>query len=233
MKRILLLVTLLCSTSHAAFSQTTFPNADSVVKYLKGNWRWIRSCGGFAGSCITPTSNPPGPQSAVFNKVTGSPDSIAYAFYKNNILQYSGTSKITYTNTIFGTNWSFDVKFAPPSSISMQLSLSRSTTDSLWIREGCYDCFERSYVRELNPVGINESTAVPLKLFPNPVRNELTISLDNYADVTVRIVDVTGKEQHFPKPEDGRMDVSALAPGLYFIHLISSGASYKSSFIKE
>ncbi len=79
----------------------------------------------------------------------------------------------------------------------------------------------------------NNEFSQSIHAYPNPLINFLNVDLNkNYADVTVRITDIAGKEMlrsNFENVNTIKTDVSALAKGVYFVHLT---ADNKSAVIK-
>jgi hypothetical protein len=232
MKKTLLLFATLFLANTGFFAQAVFPDAAAVVNYLKGNWRWVKSCGGISGGCITPANTPPGPQSVVFSLVAGASDSIGYTFYKNSQVEYAGRARVSYANTIFGPAWRFNMPAI--GSLYPELSVFMAKTDSVWLNEGCHDCYQRSYVRQTVVVGVEEAGAAKaLKVFPNPACNVLSLNLEGNLPVTVCLFDATGKELVTSPLAGNRLDVQSLAQGLYFLRVRTSSADYTATFIKQ
>ena len=83
-------------------------------------------------------------------------------------------------------------------------------------------------------VGIQEGAGVQheLKLFPNPVKNNLTIAGTPAVIEAVTITDVTGRvvltatQPHFP------LDVSTLPPGIFLCSVMGASETYTAKFIK-
>ena len=75
-----------------------------------------------------------------------------------------------------------------------------------------------------------------LELYPNPVTNELNVSLTNYEGVSrVEILDLKGQVLTQNRPIDGdiiRFDTSNLSNGLYLIRVTSSRGTTMKKFIK-
>ncbi|MCO6480426.1 MAG: T9SS type A sorting domain-containing protein [Phaeodactylibacter sp.] len=97
---------------------------------------------------------------------------------------------------------------------------------------------------EIEPPYAQESSseAQPLtamKLFPNPVTNELTVSfiLPDAMPVQVVVTDLNGRmltQQPLAGDagrQETRIDASQMAPGVYFVHLLSQGAKLTKKFV--
>ncbi|MCB0598447.1 MAG: T9SS type A sorting domain-containing protein [Lewinellaceae bacterium] len=78
-----------------------------------------------------------------------------------------------------------------------------------------------------------------MKLFPNPVTNELTVSfiLPDAMPVQLFVTDLNGKVVN-RQPLNGdagrqeaKVDASRMAPGVYFVHLVSQGAKLTKKFV--
>jgi hypothetical protein len=234
MKRTLRLLAILCLMSAITKAQAVFANADSVVSYLKGNWRWIRSCGGFSGGCITPTTTGSSSISVLFSKVAGSGDSLAYKVYQNNQLVNTAKSKVIYGTQMYSNMWSFVLQLSPMSSVLMNVSVWMAKPDSVWLSDNCYDCYQRSYVRDnSNITGLDEAhlSKRPV-LYPNPAEHILNVDARDRA-LQFYATDVCGKRYNLPLLSEGQVNVSELPPGLYFLNIISGNGSTGAPFLKE
>ena len=96
--------------------------------------------------------------------------------------------------------------------------------------------------RTAPPAHTGQSGLEPLtamKLFPNPVTNELTVSfiLPESMPVQLLVTDLNGRVLN-QQPLNGdagrqetRVDASRMAPGVYFVHLLSQGAKLTKQFV--
>ena len=68
----------------------------------------------------------------------------------------------------------------------------------------------------------SEMEAVVLKVFPNPARNEITVSAGEVL-TSVLVFNLTGQvvSEHFPNGTEEQIDVSQLAGGMYFIRAVT------------
>lgn len=70
-------------------------------------------------------------------------------------------------------------------------------------------------------------------LYPNPVRDQLSISLPSNEQIEeARILDTNGRLTQTTTPTDNQFDVRSLVPGLYFIQLKTNKGTYRQSFVK-
>ncbi len=75
-----------------------------------------------------------------------------------------------------------------------------------------------------------------LKLYPNPVKDELTIDIKEAVGLDLRIYDAMGrivKVEHKHEGERIRLNTGDLVPGVYHVRLKNKEAEYKASFVKE
>jgi len=77
--------------------------------------------------------------------------------------------------------------------------------------------------------------ALQLKLFPNPVQNELTLALQNNAPLSgYEIYDISGKKvMTSTLNPSNRIQVSSLSKGLYFIKIKAAKSELIGKFIKK
>ncbi len=82
-------------------------------------------------------------------------------------------------------------------------------------------------------VGLNETKANTVQIYPNPAVSELRFSLETDANIIIN--DMTGRSvlNHSAIIGDNRLDVSNLATGTYFISFIGNGTSYTTRFAKQ
>jgi hypothetical protein len=87
----------------------------------------------------------------------------------------------------------------------------------------------------LAPTGINETAATTaLRVFPNPVSNELNWATGNGVE-QVRIYNTNGQKVMEAANHTGKLNLSTLAPGIYFIQLASATGKTISAqrFVKQ
>lgn len=88
-------------------------------------------------------------------------------------------------------------------------------------------------------VSQHEIATMPLKVFPNPVVNEVTLSIDASKEIErVLIYSINGKLIHeianvATSIQRLNVDVSAFSSGVYFVEMISEDAKYIGKFTKK
>ncbi|OFY07997.1 MAG: hypothetical protein A2W93_02625 [Bacteroidetes bacterium GWF2_43_63] len=104
----------------------------------------------------------------------------------------------------------------------------RLESDSYEERDGFY--FDDFTLNIIQSVGMEETELNTLKLYPNPATNELyvsNVSLGNYF-----ISDVSGNIVQQGVCENGKLNISNLAQGLYFITVIENEKRMHAKFVK-
>ena len=120
----------------------------------------------------------------------------------NNFAVISGE-----TNSIFSTQTSGDY------AVEVTINDCSALSD-------CYNLYNNVNVDVYN-------TNYPIQLFPNPTKNDLTVSLKGVKYVDIIIFDIHGKvmlEQSHLLDRDN-INLSSLAAGTYFVKIISSEES--------
>ncbi len=101
---------------------------------------------------------------------------------------------------------------------------------------------KEAILNQLHSSGINgrDPEMADLKVFPNPATENITISvLHDFIHISgVKIVDIFGKTIDVCSIPDEQMHqltvpVKALAPGMYFLRVESSGRVYQTKFIRK
>jgi hypothetical protein len=79
-----------------------------------------------------------------------------------------------------------------------------------------------------------------MKVYPNPANQTLTIDLNSAekpAGATVLIMDLLGNQVMQSKPDFSQgtvsLNISALAPGIYFAKVMTDNSSTVAKFIKQ
>ncbi|MCH7534840.1 MAG: T9SS type A sorting domain-containing protein [Bacteroidetes bacterium] len=87
------------------------------------------------------------------------------------------------------------------------------------------------------PVGIAEKDLLDIQIYPNPSSDYIFVKGSNDEFNQIRIYDVTGKlviNQTLSATDQPKVNVSSLATGAYFIHLVNAkGDSYTFKMVKE
>ncbi|WP_310557364.1 ELWxxDGT repeat protein [Flavobacterium sp.] len=89
---------------------------------------------------------------------------------------------------------------------------------------------------ELNPLSITENTSneTKIKIFPNPVKDILTIqNSENLTIDKISITDLTGKKVLEQNTNSNTINVEKLQNGIYVVQIISDGKSSLNKFIKN
>lgn len=103
---------------------------------ITGEWQWIMSTGGIAGTTITPAST------GYKRKLVLSSD-FKYARYKNDVLEKSGTFEIVKAKSIYKAELVDFIKY-DDSTMSVIESVS---TDELLLADNFYDGFGETFKR--------------------------------------------------------------------------------------
>ena len=86
----------------------------------------------------------------------------------------------------------------------------------------------------VSAVGIKENNINNnISIYPNPVKNQLTITSDNEKVNNIKIMDVTGKTLNVFAGNTTTINVSDLAKGLYFLQIQTEKGIAVKRFIKE
>lgn len=113
------------------------PNEPDASNLLIGSWRWVESCGGFAGRCLTPDS-------AGYEKlIIFSSDSMYYE-YGDDSLVWEKRFSVEKREWIANHD-TLEAMLIDGWHIEMIINFSGA--NRLWLDENCYDCFGHLYVR--------------------------------------------------------------------------------------
>lgn len=81
---------------------------------------------------------------------------------------------------------------------------------------------------------VTDEALVDLSIYPNPVKDVLTITTSaQITDYIATVFDINGKRILNSKLTSNQLDVSSLQGGVYFLRLESDGKSIKRKFIKQ
>jgi hypothetical protein len=106
---------------------------------LAGEWRWISSTGGIAGTTITPTS-------AGYERKLVLTSDFKFSRYKDALLEKSGTYEITKAKSIYKTELVDFIKFSDGTSSVIMTQ----TAEELSLADNFYDGFSEVYQRIKN-----------------------------------------------------------------------------------
>lgn len=100
------------------------------------------------------------------------------------------------------------------------------------IASGYYD----GYVLKLNQditTGVLEKKIQNILIYPNPVKNVLTIKKNIKKTDKIRIIDLTGKTIKTIESNSNKIDVSSLLKGIYFLEITTNDSVLVQKLIKE
>ena len=92
-------------------------------------------------------------------------------------------------------------------------------------------CSGTSVSVDVTGIAIDKGATETVSLYPNPVRDILTIEAGNGKNAAVEIVDAAGRV--LMTVSGNRADVSGLAPGIYLVRITTTAGTAARSFIKE
>ena len=94
--------------------------------------------------------------------------------------------------------------------------------------------FQILVVEEL---GVDELDSQEFEMYPNPATESITIVSDFSSEVTIRIVDIQGKEvrneNYDLRNQRANIDIATLDNGLYFVQIASEGNTSTKKLIKK
>ena len=230
-KLITMLAVLIASNVETKAQSVNFSSASAVVNYADGSWIWKRSCGGFSGQCINPSTTGY-TQGLIFSKISSAPDSLAYVAYKNGVVIGSGKTKPEFMTVSSSSSWK--IKLSGLAGVD-EFLIYGNAPDSLYLVENCGDCYSQTYFRDLT-VGIkkNSLNSDRVRIFPVPAGNSVKVDLKNNAQVkTISFFDISGKQVNVTQLSAQNFDVSSLETGIYFILITSDSGQYWSKFAKK
>lgn len=224
---------LLISFSNKTYSQPVFPDVDSVINFLEGDWTWIHSYGSIGGKHMYPSSV--GYQiRLVLSKSDSIENSMTYKYFKNDLLDSVGICSIYYSTQAFYP-WNIN---GLPFGITDQ-SVKFWNKDSINFNDNCMDCYYHTYARNKNTTNIfhfkyNDFSNI-IYLFPNPSSNYFEICADLYDKVeSVRLMDLNGRIiKIFPANHIGKKyDIKDLPKGFYLVEVQTNTCFIRKILIK-
>jgi len=92
--------------------------------------------------------------------------------------------------------------------------------------------FETKFIA---PLSVDEVSALPIKTYPNPVKDILYVSLDKNEASNVQLFDVQGKQivQQIANSKTIELNVSSLQSGIYFLKLTIETAQFTKKIIVD
>jgi hypothetical protein len=101
-------------------------------------------------------------------------------------------------------------------------------------------CSVLSSEYEFSTVGVFLQNEMPeLKIFPNPVLSKINLEWEGagyFDEFEVRIMDISGKEvlsEFFNQQPIASIDLGAIDPGMYFMHVKAKGKNRVVKIIKS
>lgn len=83
-------------------------------------------------------------------------------------------------------------------------------------------------------IGVDEIEDENINIYPNPVKNELFVEVENTLVTKMNIIDFSGKLiQSISNPNSKSIDVSSLNQGIYILEIYSENNILNTRFIKE
>ena len=115
----------------------------------------------------------------------------------------------------------------------ISITVKPTTTTPFWVRRigasPCNDTTECATITVTVNVGIDEISGANINIYPNPVKDVLTITNYELGITDVKIYDMLGREVLESRLLDGKVDVSQLSSGTYVLRL----GGYAVKFVKE
>lgn len=122
-----------------------------------------------------------------------------------------------------------DHEYAEPAVFTVTLTVtSENCTSSFY-----YDIDLLNGQVMVNPgpaTGINETSAIDVQIFPNPVEDILNININTDGDFEAQIINLTGQVIRVSK--ETSINVSDLPKGVYFLNVKYNGQNLTKKFIK-
>jgi len=110
-------------------------------------------------------------------------------------------------------------------------------TNTGWVEGNstCLDDFQMTQTVTVNVelVGINELNANSIYIYPNPVKNQLFIELDNQEITEITIIDYSGRVVETINSNVNTVNVSDLQQGIYILKVATKNGVFTHQFIKQ
>jgi len=227
---ILSIVLSLCNCN--LYSQIHISTSGSLINFMVGNWIWTGSRGGFSGDDISNPSSVGYTKSYTYRKITGSTDSLAYSFFKNDSLIKSGKTKISSANSMYGNEWNLEsiVGFG-----TNKMTVVIKSNESITMYDNCYDCYSHGFVRnKITNYADLKLVDNDLLVYPTPGRNYIQFKWKNLSAIEkLTVYDINGIMVKEYRNLISTIDISALSTGVYFVELINGKESIRTKFVKE
>lgn len=86
---------------------------------------------------------------------------------------------------------------------------------------------------KINSTSISENRFNEIKIYPNPVQNEINIEVEDYHIADIKIIDVMGKVIINQSFNTNKIDVFDLAKGVYFLRIKTKNSELVRKIVKE
>jgi hypothetical protein len=106
---------------------------------IYGNWQWVKSVGGFAGTTVTPAT-------AGYTQRVVLKSGNTCEYYKNDTLMTTAQFAIYREKTSFSSDSVDVIHYLAPVHFFDQI-VSQAGSDTLALADLCMDCFKHTYVR--------------------------------------------------------------------------------------
>lgn len=214
--------------------QTDPANAVQFYQYMSGYWRDNTpfTCGGnaYGGTTQTPFVYP---GTTYTNSSCGSADwsEITAGNNPNDRRYMIGTGPFTIrTGGIYEIEYVHCTAFPTGSSTA----LAQLKTEMAQLRTFSNLFHPTAYC---GPVSIEEHNATEnFSIYPNPADTRINLRFTTNSATSIELLDVYGKTllaTHGSNSPDTSIDISALAPGIYFVKLSADGKSTVKKFIRQ
>jgi len=134
---------------------------------------------------------------------------------------------VTFTNLPEGANTIVLQPLAPTGYITPE-----AETLTLDFSGGDMVVFINFCLESESTTGLNDAVINTTKLYPNPVKNVLTVQTQNVAVENITVFDVNGRQCLSANNDDG-IDMQALTSGIYFVRVSTANGVEVKKVIKE
>jgi hypothetical protein len=161
-------------------------------------------------------------------------------------VKYYASELICTDNTSDSYQWGYDDVETLDSTMiygafqqSYYLPVPDFTNRRYWVIAERGGCFQKVYYNEPTTVDPTDIGIIDVRLFPNPADARVNIvvrGLNNADDVSIRLIDMLGKELETSMLVNGKgsIDVARLPSGIYSVMFISNGTKIAAkTFVKN
>jgi hypothetical protein len=211
-----------------SFSQISFHKADSVVDFLKGNWQWKKSCGGWSG-CTTEFDNP---RIFCFDTAGGSDDSLSLRYFRDDTLFYALNYNVSYSPVaMYGNEYYWTLRGDYD-----RWAIDFYSSDSIRMRMLADDGMDITLARGGIIAWTDLVSPEEVTVFPNPCNDYVVIGDENAGMSNIQIYDSRGrliKDIDLNHRTSCTINMTVFPPGFYFIKASSRDKRYFGKVWKE